>query len=410
MQPDARPAPARPDRAHRDRDRGPRDPGRVADRDAAAGRRGRGDRPPVAIDRALADARRDPPDADARHNRPSRHPRPAATPVLVPAPLTGLLVGPRGGRAPPDRGDGRRPRADARPQSGFNSASIVWQAPAEGGIPRYMMIFQDQVPNGVGPVRSSREYYIEWAAEWRAMYVHAGGSPQALETLARQGARPVGLQRRRVPLGRRPLPVARPPTGSRRTTCTRTGEHLRALANAARRGRRAARAGLDVRARRGRAPCGPGGGTITVDYPTRSITYRYDPATNTLPPVHQRLEEAAGRPRRRQGRGAEERRRSCACRFGPLNDGHPQKHRLEAQDVGKGVAYIATNGLTIKGQWRKASPTAPTLLFGRDGKPVIADRGPDVRAGHALGYTVRDPRRRRRRRRYPDRTAPRAPS
>ena len=75
----------------------------------------------------------------------------------------------------------------ARPQSGFSAASVVWQAPAEGGIPRYMLLFQSTIPGSVGPVRSAREYYIEWAAEWKAMYVHAGGSPQALQTLASKG-------------------------------------------------------------------------------------------------------------------------------------------------------------------------------------------------------------------------------
>ena len=76
---------------------------------------------------------------------------------------------------------------DARPQSGFSAASVVWQAPAEGGIPRYMLVFQDQIPGDVGPVRSARSYYIPWAAELRALYVHAGGSPQALATLRAKG-------------------------------------------------------------------------------------------------------------------------------------------------------------------------------------------------------------------------------
>ena len=58
---------------------------------------------------------------------------------------------------------------------------------AEGGIPRYMAIFQETLPAEVGPVRSARSYYISWAAEWRSMYVHSGGSPQALATLRSKG-------------------------------------------------------------------------------------------------------------------------------------------------------------------------------------------------------------------------------
>ena len=68
---------------------------------------------------------------------------------------------------------------DARPQSGLSQANVVWQAPAEGGIPRYMALFQTGNPPAVGPVRSSRLYFISWASEWRPVYVHAGGSPQA---------------------------------------------------------------------------------------------------------------------------------------------------------------------------------------------------------------------------------------
>ncbi len=128
-------------------------------------------------------------------------PTPVPTPVTVPAPLTGRPVSPAVAKRHPiavmidDLGA-------ARPQSGLSSASVVWQAPAEGGIPRYMAIFQDSLPNDIGPVRSSRYYYIAWAAEWRAVYAHAGGSPQAQGHPGGQGSRPVRLQRRRVPLQR----------------------------------------------------------------------------------------------------------------------------------------------------------------------------------------------------------------
>ena len=60
--------------------------------------------------------------------------------------------------------------------------------------------------------------------------------------------------------------------------------------------------------------------------------------------------------------------------FSPLNDG-ANKHRLEAQFIGKGTAWIATNGRTIKGTWRKASMTEPTRFFDADGKPVTLTIG-----------------------------------
>ena len=310
-------------------------------------------------------------------------PTPIATPVLVPAALTGLLVSPNAAE--------RHPIAvmiddlsAARPQSGFNSASIVWHAPAEGGIPRYMLIFQDEVPDGVGPVRSSREYYIEWASEWRAMYVHAGGSPQALQTLAARGRGQWVYNADEFRWG-----------GGRylwRTTdrfpphnVYTDGQHLRALAK-----RLGAADGPLERswtfAPDATGDLRPRGGTIRVDYPTESITYRYDATTNT----YIRYINGSKTPQVDRSDGKVVAPKNVVIlrmAFGPLNDGHPQKHRLEAQDVGKGIAWIATNGHTVKGQWRKASPTAPTLLYGPDGAPFTLTAGQTFVQVIQLSYT-----------------------
>ena len=303
-------------------------------------------------------------------------------PVLVPAPLTGLLVTPEAAA--------RHPiavmvddQADARPQSGFNSAAMVWQAPAEGGIPRYMMVFQDTIPQGVGPVRSSREYYIEWAAEWDAMYVHAGGSPQALATLAAKGNGQWVYNAEAFRWEGRFL---------WRTTdrfaphnVYTDGEHLRTLAK-----RLDADDGAiqPVWAFAPDAPRDerPTGGSIRIVYPYETITYRYDVNTNT----YLRYINGAKQPQRdRAGNALVAPKNVIILRmgFGALNDGHPQKHRLEAQNVGRGVAYISSNGRTIKGQWRKDSPTAPTLLFDGDGNQMVLTAGQTFVQVIALGYT-----------------------
>ena len=72
--------------------------------------------------------------------------------------------------------------SDARPQSGFDQAALVFEALAEGGITRYMFVYNgDQaLPAVIGPVRSTRRYYAEWAAGLSAVHVHAGGSPEGL--------------------------------------------------------------------------------------------------------------------------------------------------------------------------------------------------------------------------------------
>lgn len=76
----------------------------------------------------------------------------------------------------------------ARPQSGLSAASLVYEAPAEGGITRYLAIFSpDSTPNEIGPVRSARSYFLNWAKELGAIYVHVGGSPEALEMAKKLG-------------------------------------------------------------------------------------------------------------------------------------------------------------------------------------------------------------------------------
>lgn len=70
--------------------------------------------------------------------------------------------------------------AQARPyHSGLGDAYIVYEAIVEGGITRMMAIFKDQNTERVGSVRSSRHYYLDYALENDAIYVHFGWSPQA---------------------------------------------------------------------------------------------------------------------------------------------------------------------------------------------------------------------------------------
>ncbi len=69
---------------------------------------------------------------------------------------------------------------DARPQSGLADAEVVFEAVAEGGITRFIALYQTSRPSIIGPVRSLRPYYIEWAAGFDPSVAHVGGSPEAL--------------------------------------------------------------------------------------------------------------------------------------------------------------------------------------------------------------------------------------
>ncbi|MCL2853414.1 MAG: DUF3048 domain-containing protein [Defluviitaleaceae bacterium] len=123
---------------------------------------------------------------------PTPHSAPEPEPTPEPAPTT-----------PPDMGvnsltgeyihanvTGRRPVAivfdnirRALPQSGLAQADILYEVLAEGGVTRLVGIFKDFDSERVGPVRSTRNYFIDFAVDHDAIFVHHGGSPQAYNDL-----------------------------------------------------------------------------------------------------------------------------------------------------------------------------------------------------------------------------------
>lgn len=75
---------------------------------------------------------------------------------------------------------------DARPQSGLASAGVVFEAIAEGGITRFLTLFQEDQPKNLGPVRSVRPYYVDWLQGFDASVAHVGGSAEALAMIKSQ--------------------------------------------------------------------------------------------------------------------------------------------------------------------------------------------------------------------------------
>lgn len=67
------------------------------------------------------------------------------------------------------------------PQSGVSQADVIYEAQVEGGITRLMALFQDvDEVEKIGSIRSARHYYIDFANDYDAIYVHYGQSKYAL--------------------------------------------------------------------------------------------------------------------------------------------------------------------------------------------------------------------------------------
>ena len=72
----------------------------------------------------------------------------------------------------------------ALPQLGVGQADVIYEIVAEGGITRMMALYQDLEGVGdLGSIRSARDYYVNLAYGHDAIYIHAGGSPQAYEAI-----------------------------------------------------------------------------------------------------------------------------------------------------------------------------------------------------------------------------------
>lgn len=72
----------------------------------------------------------------------------------------------------------------AWPQAGLNDAYAVYEIIVEGGETRLMALFKGKDLAKIGPVRSSRHYFLDYAMENDAIYVHFGWSPQAESDIA----------------------------------------------------------------------------------------------------------------------------------------------------------------------------------------------------------------------------------
>lgn len=107
-------------------------------------------------------------------------PEPVPEPPKYYSPLTGNLVATEAATTQAVTGIMIENSPDARPQSGLKNSGVVFEAIAEGGITRFLVIYQQEKPDLIGPVRSVRMYYVDWIAAFNASVAHIGGSAAAL--------------------------------------------------------------------------------------------------------------------------------------------------------------------------------------------------------------------------------------
>jgi len=294
---------------------------------------------------------------------------PTEAPTLAAADLDGVLTAPELAHRLPlvvSIDDGRR----ARPQAGFNAASIVWQAPADGYETRYLLAFQESDASTVGPVRSARIYLAQWAAEYRAAFAHYGGDRLSRAWMTDNRGELFtdidGLGSGRPAyhrIGSREAPY---------NAYTSTDDLWRVAAKLG--GAEAFDTTLHVRPFREDSPAAERGTaqSIGIPYNTVRVGYTYDPAIN----AYRRLLD--GKPHLDDMDGAQVTARTVVVLFmtfrtsGTIEPGHS---RPVLGFIGTGTAMVFMEGRMIEATWQKGGIAEPTLILGPDGAELPLLRG-----------------------------------
>lgn len=301
-------------------------------------------------------------------------PTATATPLPTPTPLsgvsvlTGLPIDPLLAHRTPVAVMIDDARA-ARPQSGFNGASVVFQSPADGYETRYLMIFGEGDSRQVGPVRSARFFLVQWSIETASIIGHYGGDRKSRRFIHYESELLTDVDA--LGKGARAfhrIPSRRPPHNGYTST-----KALR------KRGLQLGSAELMAAAIRGRVFTDPSPTearaaeqTIRVPYNTNVITWTYDRASN----LYRRSVD--GRAQIDPADGKRVTATNVVVLYQKFRiDTHiePGHARPVLKTTGKGVAWIYREGRVTKAFWTKARDVAPTLLVDKDGNEIPLIRG-----------------------------------
>lgn len=256
---------------------------------------------------------------------------------------------------------------EARPQSGLGIASVVYEAIAEGGITRFLAIFGEGGGEKIGPVRSAREYYLDWALEYDAGYAHVGGSPDALKLIKSLGVNDLDQFAIGAKAFRR---IPRSGIATEHTMYTDTHE-LHAV-SLDRHGSTQAWQAPDFKEPLPRE-VRPGAQTITIDFsgPEYLTRWHYDPETNTY------LREMAGVFHKDAVTGETI---AAANLFVPivtrqLRNDPDGKGRWDFDTVGEEKGWVFQDGQEIEITWTKTTHASPTIYTTLAGETIKRNPG-----------------------------------
>lgn len=276
-------------------------------------------------------------------------------PTTVPSTLTGIEVDPSVNDRPTTAVMIENSQ-DARPQSGLLTAGVVFEAIAEGGITRFVTIFQDTEPDYIGPVRSVRPYYIQWALGFDAAIAHAGGSAEALQLLQTTGAKDLNHH-----------------SSYFWRVSNRTAPHNLYTSMAKLREYEASKgygkANYTGFVRKPEAKASAASHTkidMNISSANFKVHYDYDPATNNY------LRSIGGVPHKDEKTGAQLSPKVVVALIVPRGQNGIYS---TYQVIGSGQVRVFQDGLTFTGTWRKDANSSQIVFSDEAGNPLKLNPG-----------------------------------
>ena len=255
----------------------------------------------------------------------------------------------------------------ARPQVGLTKAAIVYEAIAEGGITRFMAVYSPFDADKVGPVRSARQYYVEWARGLDAFYAHVGGSQDARTLIRTLGVADLDQFRYGTQAYHR---EPKPGVAIEHTMFTST----KLLYEVARKAKFELTAVLTPYQFKEEAPGAERGtaqtATIDFSFPTYKVVWTYDPITNAY------LRSQAGAAH--VDRVTNEQISAKTIAIATV------KRQLKAEEdgpgwimttTGSGKATVLLDGKSIVGTWKRPAKTDMIRFFNEAGEEIALNRG-----------------------------------
>lgn len=267
---------------------------------------------------------------------------------------------------------------NARPQLGLESAYIVYEMVVEGAATRFMALFKEAKLEKIGPIRSSRHYFLDYVQEHDARYVHCGWSDKAAQEISSKKINNINGLHENI--------FWRDYTYDKTWHNLYTGlDKVEELAN--KKNYRATtdekvfeykKMPEDIEGTDATYLSIPYAGFYGVEFKYNSETKLYERYVNEKPHMSQTGEILTT---------------MNIIVYDllnvPLNDGI-YAPRQEINTVGSGEGYYMTQGKSVKIFWKKDSRSAKTVYTLEDGSPLVLNPGNTYIqiAPTTMGYTI----------------------